>query len=58
MEQSFSLKHHGNLSLIEQANMIAEDRIWWINRLNKEIENQNKANSGGSSGLPMPTRPS
>ena len=48
LEQSFALKYHGKLSLIEQAYMIAEERVWWINRLNKEIEAQNKANSGSS----------
>lgn len=47
-EQSFTLKYHGKLSIFEQAFMIAEERVWWINRLNKEIENQNKANSGSS----------
>jgi hypothetical protein len=34
-EQKFQLKHFGKLSLAEQQLLTAEDRQWWIQRLNK-----------------------
>jgi hypothetical protein len=46
MEQQFSLKHYGGLTLIEQAFMTGEERVWWIERLNKETEKQNQAVQG------------
>ena len=41
MEQSFQLKYHGNFNLFEQNIMHAEERSWWIRRLDKEIKEQN-----------------
>lgn len=43
MNQSFILKHHGHLDLFEQSMMTAEDRRWWIERLEKEV-NKDKSN--------------
>jgi hypothetical protein len=42
MGQSFALKHHGGLSLFEQNQMNAEDRKWWVNRIQEEHDKQNK----------------
>lgn len=40
LEQQFLLKYYGNLSLFEQASMIAEDRAWWMKRIEKEIKDK------------------
>jgi hypothetical protein len=40
MEQSFLLKHYGHLSINEQMDMTAEERNWWLERLDKENKNQ------------------
>ena len=44
MDQSFLLKHYGHLSIEEQNNMTAEDRMWWIRRINEERERKENAN--------------
>jgi len=36
------LKHYGSLTLFEQNNMTAEDRSWWVKRLNKAAEDSKK----------------
>ena len=54
MEQSFILKYHGKFSLFEQANIVAEDRQWWIKRLNKQKEAESKESSGNTGGRSMP----
>jgi hypothetical protein len=36
MEQMFLLKHYAKLSLQEQLMLSAEDRNWWLTRLEKE----------------------
>lgn len=49
MEQMFDLKYHGNLTLHEQNNMTAEERRWWMKRLQKQRDKeaeQSKASSG------------
>lgn len=48
MEVSYRLKKHGNLSLFEQDNMTAEDRKWWIERIEKDLEAEQEAQRGGS----------
>jgi hypothetical protein len=40
MEQQFQLKHYGNLSIDEQNNLTAEDRNWWMQRLEKEFKDK------------------
>lgn len=56
MEQEYILVKHGRLSLYEIAEMTAEDRKWWIERINKDIEEENKKNKGGG-GQHMPSVP-
>ena len=43
MEQSFALKKHGNMTLFEQDIMTAEDRAWWIERLQEENKKEQEA---------------
>ncbi len=42
LEEQFQLKEYGKLSLIEQNHMIAEDRKWWLKRLEREAEERRK----------------
>ena len=51
MEQSYQLKKFGNLSLFEQNVMTAEERAWWIERINKDIQKQNEG-GGAPPGMP------
>ena len=54
MDQSFVLKHYGRLSLMEQSGMTAEERAWWIKRLdaeNKKLQDAGKQ-TPGDPGLP------
>jgi hypothetical protein len=50
MNHSFLLKHYGNLTIEEQNNMTFEDRKWWIERIKKERDDQNKSNRQPTSG--------
>jgi len=56
VEQQFALKHHGKLSLFEQEALTAEERAWWIRRLNKQNEDQNDQMSK-SNGRKLPQSP-
>lgn len=60
MEEEFQLKEYGHLSLFEQSQMTAEERAWWLKRVQKEIEDRNKRESeaAGGSGRSMPSMPS
>ena len=60
MEEQFQLKEYGKLSLFEQNQMTAEERIWWLKRLSRENDERNKRESSISrSGMPlMPNIPS
>ena len=40
MEESFLLKHYGHLDMADQLTMTAEERHWWLERLDKENKNQ------------------
>lgn len=40
MEEQFQLKTHGNLSLFEQNQMTAEERGWWMRRLQRHIDEE------------------
>ena len=42
MNHSFLLKHYGSLSVEEQNNMTFEDRKWWLDRIEKEQDKQNR----------------
>ena len=54
MEQSYQLKKFGHLSLFEQNVMTAEERAWWIERINKDIQKQNESGGAppGVAGMP------
>ena len=55
LEQMFQLKTHGKLSFIEMDMLTAEDRKWWMERLKKHNEEQEKAskNSGSVPNMPQ-----
>lgn len=40
MEERFQLKKYGNLSFFEQAQMPADERQWYLQRLQKEAERE------------------
>jgi len=40
MDQQFQLKEYGKLSLFEQANMTAEERSWYMERLEKKMKDE------------------
>jgi len=48
MNESFILKFYGRFSLFEQINMTAEERAWFIRRIEKE----NKASSSTQPSIP------
>jgi hypothetical protein len=56
MEQSFVLKYHANISLIEQIFVTAEERAWWVDRINKQKQDENKAVESARSKTPSPPR--
>lgn len=55
MEECFQLKEHGKLNLFEQANMTAEDRHWWLKRLEKEYQERNRKENELASNIPRPS---
>lgn len=57
MEQQFQLKHYGQLSLFEQSKMIAEDRAWWIKRLQKEFKDKAEQEKKQMGSVPRPSIP-
>lgn len=57
MEQLFLLKNYGHLSLHEQNLMNAEDRAWYIDRLNKEEEKKKEAEEKAARGVKTPSMP-
>lgn len=58
MEQQFQLKYYGNLSLFEQASMVAEDRAWWMKRLERELKEQAERERNQAGSIPRPRIPS
>lgn len=48
MEQQFVLKEYGRLSLFEQNNMTAEERNWYVARLNREYQERAKKHGGNA----------
>jgi hypothetical protein len=61
MEQRFQLKEYGGLSLFEQAQMPAEERAWYIKRLEREYKEKaerEKQQMGSVRKPSMPSRPS
>ena len=57
MEQSFLLKQYGNLSLFEQSNMPAEERAWWIKRIDKENKQRKSAEESQMPKMPKMATP-
>jgi len=49
MDQSFLLKYHLNIDLSEQSQMTAEERKFFLDRLNKQREEENDAMRGSTS---------
>ena len=48
MEQQFILKEYGRISLFEQNNMTAEERNWYVRRLDHEYRERNKKQGGNT----------
>lgn len=49
------LKQHGHLTLMEQMHMTAEDRKWWL----KKLDEENSRKDGGPQSAPdkLPPKP-
>lgn len=58
MEQQFQLKHHGKLSLFEQDQMVAEERAWFLKRLEKEFNDRKEKEDQQMRSAPHPRTPS
>jgi len=53
MEEQFQLKTYGDLSLFEQNQMTAEERGWWMRRLQRHFDEEKaKANSNTTTTTP------
>lgn len=58
MEESFLLKQYGHLTLMEQAWLTAEDRKWWLKKIDEENSRKNNAPTAAPDKiLPTPGRP-
>lgn len=58
MEQAFLLKQYGGLGLEEMRTMTAEERNWWLQRLDKEHKKEKDTTSAPPGQLPhTPGRP-
>ncbi len=57
MEQQFQLKWHGKLTLFEQDNLSAEDRGWWMRRIEKELKDRNEREKASMPNVRMPSKP-
>lgn len=57
MEQRFQLKEYGGLSIFEQAQMPAEERGWYIRRLEKEFKERQEREKQQASSMPKPRMP-
>ena len=58
MEQQFQLKHYGKLTIFEQNQMSAEERAWFMKRLNKEFKDRQAEQEKQSRSTPRPRTPS
>jgi hypothetical protein len=58
MEQQFQLKNYGKLSLFEQNQMPAEERAWWMRRLDREFKERKEREEAQSRSIPRPSTPS
>jgi hypothetical protein len=58
MEESFLLKQYGHLTLMEQAGLTAEDRKWWLKKIDDENNRKNNAATAAPDKVtPTPGRP-
>jgi hypothetical protein len=57
MEQTFLLKHYGYLSIPEQNNMTAEERRWYLERLDEENRKAQKEAKKSQSTSSVPATP-
>ena len=58
MEESFLLKQYGHLTLMEQACLTAEDRKWWLKKLDEENNRKNNTPVSAPDKIaPSPGRP-
>lgn len=58
MEESFLLKQYGHLTLMEQAGLTAEDRKWWLKKIDEENNRKNNTKPATSDTVaPTPGRP-
>lgn len=58
MEQQFQLKHYGKLDLFEQNQMTAEERAWFMKRLDREFKEQKEREESQARSVPRPSTPS
>lgn len=58
MEQQFQLKHHGKLDLFEQSQMTAEERAWFMKRLDREFKERKEREEAQARSVPRPSTPS
>lgn len=52
MEERFQLKEYGHLNFFEQAQMPADERKWYLERLQKEAEERAKKEKDTGSHVP------
>ena len=57
MEQQFQLKHHGKLDLFEQNQMTAEERSWFMKRLEKEFKDRQEKEQQQQRSVRTPSMP-
>jgi hypothetical protein len=57
MEEQFQLHEYGKLSTFEQAQMTAEERAWWLKRVEKEFEERKKAEENAAGSVSRPSMP-
>jgi len=58
MEQQYSLKRGEGLTIFEQNNMTAEDRSWWMRRIQRDIDKEKEqSRSTRMPSVPRPRRP-
>jgi len=58
MEEMFQLKHYGKLTFFEQNSITAEDRAWYLKRLEREFKEQQEREKNAVGNVSMPSAPS
>lgn len=57
MEQQFQLKHYGGFSIFEQNNLSAEDRNWYMRRLEREFKEKAEREKRQAGSMPHISKP-